>query len=118
MPKISMLPTLIPTALVALFAATATPTVSYSADESVGEQAAPGEPGMTEETGEAADEKIPGVDPDEPLSEQLHEDEGVIDPPPVGDSEIDVPAPDPDPGTTIVIPPPGSPGGDPTVQPK
>ncbi|MFD0986937.1 hypothetical protein [Methyloligella solikamskensis] len=73
-------------------------------------------PADTEMTGE--DEKIPGVDPDEPLSEQLHEDEGVIDPPPVGDSEIEAPAPDPDPGTTIVIPPPGSPRGDPTVQPK
>ncbi|ODA66453.1 hypothetical protein A7A08_02576 [Methyloligella halotolerans] len=63
-------------------------------------------------------EEVPGVDENKPLSEQLEEDEGVIDPPSVGDSEIDVPAPDPDPGTTVVIPPPGSPGGDPTVQPK
>jgi len=110
-------PMLVSTALAALLTATALPTGAYSADETV-EEAAPADPQIAAETDEAADEKIPGVDPDQSLSEQLHEDEGVIDPPPVGDSEIDVPAPDPDPGTTIVIPPPGSPGGDPTVQPK
>ena len=66
----------------------------------------------------AESEPVPGVDPDESLSEQLDESQGVITPPPVGDEEIHAPAPDPDPGTTPVIPPPGSPGGDPTVQPK
>jgi len=63
-------------------------------------------------------EPVPGVDPDESLSQQLDEAKGVIKPPPVGDAEIHVPAPDPDPGTTLVIPPPGTPGGDPTREPK
>lgn len=63
-------------------------------------------------------EPVPGVDPDRTLSEQLDEDKGVIEPPPVGDAEIYVPAPDPDPNTTPVIPPPGTPGSDIRVQPK
>lgn len=66
----------------------------------------------------AASEPVPGIDPDRTLSEQLHEDKGVIKPPAVGDAEIHAPAPDPTPGTTPVIPPPGTPGGDPTVEPK
>jgi hypothetical protein len=67
---------------------------------------------------EPPSEPVPGVDPDQSLSEQLDESKGVIDPPPIGDAGIHVPAPDPTPGTTPVIPPPGTPGGDPTVQPK
>jgi hypothetical protein len=34
------------------------------------------------------------------------------------DPGIHAPAPNPDPGTTRVIPPPGTPGGDPRVQPR
>jgi len=67
---------------------------------------------------EGPSEPIPGIDPGQPLSEQLEENQGVIDPPPVGDAEIHVPAPDPTPNTTPVIPPPGTPRGDPTVVPK
>jgi hypothetical protein len=67
---------------------------------------------------EEASEPVPGVDPDKTLSEQLDEDKGVIVPPPVGDEAIHVPAPDPTPGTTPVIPPPGTEGGNPNVQPK
>ena len=67
---------------------------------------------------EPPSEPVPGVDPDQSLSEQLDENKGVIEPPPVGDAEIHAPAPDPDPGKTPVIPPPGTPGGDPSVQPK
>ena len=67
---------------------------------------------------EGPSEPIPGIDPEQPLSEQLEENQGVIDPPSVGDAEIHVPAPDPTPNTTPVIPPPGTPGGDPTVVPK
>jgi hypothetical protein len=63
-------------------------------------------------------EPVPGINPDERLSEQLDESKGVIDPPPVGDAEIRAPAPDPTPGTTRVIPPPGTPEGDQSVQPK
>lgn len=44
-------------------------------------------------------------DPPETLSERLDETEGVIKPPAGVDPQIQVPAPDPDPGTTPVIPP-------------
>lgn len=43
--------------------------------------------------------------PCETLSEQLGATGGVIQPPPSGDPEIAVPAPDPTPNTTPVIPP-------------
>ncbi len=43
---------------------------------------------------------------------------GVIRPPAGMDPGIHAPAPNPDPGTTRVIPPPGTPGGDPRVQPR
>ena len=49
------------------------------------------------------------------LSEKLGQSNGVICPPDV-DSEMTKPAPDA--GKTPVIPPPGSPGGNPNVQPK
>jgi hypothetical protein len=50
------------------------------------------------------------------LSDKLARTEGVLCPPPNIDSEIQ--APTPDVGKTPVIPPPGSPGGDPDVRPK
>ncbi len=50
------------------------------------------------------------------LSRQLAESEGVICPPPNVDPAIAKPAPGG--GTMPVIPPPGSPGGNPHVQPK
>lgn len=44
---------------------------------------------------------------------------GVLTPPNADmDKGIHAPAPVPEPGTTPVIPPPGSPGGDPTIKPK
>ena len=49
------------------------------------------------------------------LSDKLNKTDGVICPPNV-DSEIK--APTPDAGKMPVIPPPGSPGGDPSVTPK
>jgi hypothetical protein len=49
------------------------------------------------------------------LSEKLDQTAGVICPPDV-DPAIKVPTPNA--GKTPVIPPPGSPGGDQTVQPK
>ena len=51
----------------------------------------------------------------ESLSDKLARTDGVICPPDV-DPEIRVPTPDT--GKTPVIPPPGSPGGDPTIRPK
>lgn len=50
------------------------------------------------------------------LSEKLAQSDGVICPPAYVDPEIK--APTPDAGRTPVIPPPGSPGGDPNVRPK
>ncbi|HEX4041897.1 MAG TPA: hypothetical protein VHY10_09375 [Xanthobacteraceae bacterium] len=50
------------------------------------------------------------------LSDKLAQSGGVICPPRVGDPDIK--APTPNGGTMPVIPPPGSPGGNPNVQPK
>ena len=52
----------------------------------------------------------------EPLSDKLARTDGVLCPPPGIDPEIR--APTPEAGNTPVIPPPGSPGGDPTIRPK
>jgi len=52
----------------------------------------------------------------EPLSDKLARSDGVLCPPAGVDPEIR--APTPETGKTPVIPPPGSPGGDPTVRPK
>jgi hypothetical protein len=62
------------------------------------------EPGTT--TGQAA----------EPLGDKLAKSDGVLCPPAGVDPEIR--APTPDAGNTPVIPPPGSPGGNPDVRPK
>jgi hypothetical protein len=49
------------------------------------------------------------------LSQKLDQTKGVICPP---DVDPAMQAPTPNAGKTPVIPPPGSPGGDPNVQPK
>jgi len=49
------------------------------------------------------------------LSQKLDQTKGVICPP---DIDPGMQAPAPKAGNTPVIPPPGSPGGDPSVQPK
>jgi hypothetical protein len=85
-------------------------------------QPSPAEPNKTiPEKVAPPEEAIP--DPQAPaqgdsLSDQLERNEGVIKPPPGIDSGIGVPAPDPDPGTTPVIPPRGSPGNPSDVRPK
>jgi hypothetical protein len=53
----------------------------------------------------------------EPLGDRLAKSDGVICPPPGVDPEMHAPAPDAG-GNTPVIPPPGSPGGNPNVRPK
>jgi hypothetical protein len=53
----------------------------------------------------------------ETLSERLNRTEGVIKPPATATPDMTVPAPVPNPGTTPVIPPPGSSPTDP-LQPK
>ena len=67
------------------------------------EKIAPADPGSTGSTGGN-------------LSKKLEQSEGVIKPPATGDAN-QVPAPVPNPGTTRVIPPPGTSPSDP-VQPK
>jgi hypothetical protein len=52
----------------------------------------------------------------EPLGDKLAKSDGVLCPPAGIDPEIR--APTPDAGNTPVIPPPGSPGGDPSIRPK
>jgi len=52
----------------------------------------------------------------EPLGDKLAKSDGVLCPPAGVDPEMR--APTPDSGNTPVIPPPGSPGGDPTIRPK
>lgn len=49
--------------------------------------------------------------PGDTLSEQLNRSDGVIKPPHGIDPQIETPAPEPNPQTTPVIPPPDSPGG-------
>jgi hypothetical protein len=62
------------------------------------------------------DGKAPDSKAGEPLSDKLARTDGVICPPNV-DPEIK--APTPQSGNKMpVIPPPGSPGGDPSIQPK
>jgi hypothetical protein len=52
----------------------------------------------------------------EPLGDKLARSDGVLCPPAGVDPAIR--APTPDTGNMPVIPPPGSPGGDPTIRPK
>ena len=52
----------------------------------------------------------------EPLGDRLARSDGVLCPPAGVDPEMR--APTPQGGNTPVIPPPGSPGGDPTIRPK
>ena len=52
----------------------------------------------------------------EPLGDKLARSDGVLCPPAGVDPEMHAPAPDT--GKTPVIPPPGSPGGDPSIRPK
>ncbi len=55
---------------------------------------------------------------DETPSDKLARTEGVICPPPELDPDIRAPAPQNGASNMPVIPPPGSPGGDPSVRPK
>ena len=63
----------------------------------------------------AQNPSAPGATTGESLSEKLARTDGVICPPNV---DPDIRLPTPDAGRTPVIPPPGSPGGDPSIRPK
>ena len=76
------------------------------------------------DTHDAVEKSIPqGKDPPGTDEEQgtapPSEHKGVIPPPPVGDEGIYTKVPNPEAGhEKEVIPPPGSPGGDPNVEPR
>ena len=53
----------------------------------------------------------------EPLGDKLAKSDGVLCPPAGVDPDMHAPAPSTG-GSMPVIPPPGSPGGDPTIKPK
>jgi hypothetical protein len=64
-------------------------------------------------------EDPPGADNGEPQIPPPAENKGVIPPPPTGDQGIYTQAPNPNAGSEEeVIPPPGTPGGDPNVEPR
>ncbi len=73
-------------------------------DKMPAEKVEPHDPGTTGSTGT--------------LSDKLEKSDGVIKPPTSATPDMTVPAPVPNPGTTPVIPPPGSPGGNQSIQPK
>lgn len=81
-------------------------------------QAPEGAKPPAESTAPPTDPSTGNQKPEQPLTEQLKEGEGVLEPPRGMDPEIEKEAPVPNPGTTPVLPPPGEPGGDPNVQPK
>ena len=64
-----------------------------------------------------------GMDPpgndETPITPAPKENKGVITPPPVGDKDILTNVPNPNAGSEKeVIPPPGTPGGNPNVEPR
>jgi hypothetical protein len=73
-------------------------------DKMPAEKVAPNDPSATGSTGT--------------LSDRLEASDGVIKPPTTATPDMTVPAPVPNPGTTPVIPAPGSPGGNQSIQPK
>lgn len=74
-------------------------------------------PGGTHATvGQGGKDVVVQKPQDENLSSKLAQSDGVICPPTQVDPEIHAPAPQG--GPMPVIPPPGTPGGDPKVQPK
>lgn len=66
--------------------------------------------------GSGSEVVAPNAKTDQSLSDHLADSGGVICPPPAVDPAIK--APTPDTGRMPVIPPPGTPGGDQSVQPK
>jgi hypothetical protein len=72
----------------------------------------------TENPAPPSDPSTGEVQPKEPLSKELNEGEGVLEPPRGVDPEMQKQVPDDFEGKTPVIPPPGEPGGRQDVQPK
>ncbi len=81
--------------------------------------ASPRDPNMPDPKNVPAEKVAPplSMSSRETLSDKLQKSEGVITPPPTGAIEMRVTPPASNPGTTIVIPPPGTSPSDP-IQPK
>src|SRR5882757_4413108 len=73
-------------------------------------------PGSACPPGTGSNAPTVGQDSNKPLSDQLADSKGVICPPAGVDPEMRQPPPQG--GTIKVVPPPGSPGGNPAIQPK
>jgi hypothetical protein len=83
-------------------------------------QTTPGAPGTDQvipEKDRSRPQDLPG-NSQQSLSDKLDKSGGVIKPPADVDPKMATPAPVPNPNSTPVIPPPGSPGGNPDVKPK
>jgi hypothetical protein len=83
-------------------------------------QTMPGAPGTDQvipEKDRSRPQDQPGNAP-QSLSDKLDKSGGVIKPTEDVDPKMAKPAPVPEPNSTPVIPPPGSPGGNPDVKPK
>lgn len=82
----------------------------------------PSPPEVMEPPGESAaptpDPSTGNEKPKEPLSKELQQGEGVIEPPRGADPDIEKKPPQDFESKTPVIPPPGEAGGNPDVQPK
>ena len=105
--------------LITVAAASALPLASTSLQAQGGTQA----PGPTDPRKTIPEKMEPGATtgPSQgngSLSDKLGRSDGVITPPAETDLRMNVPPPVPDPGTTPVIPPPGSPGNPSPVRPK
>jgi hypothetical protein len=87
-----------------------TPPVTAGGSKDCGEMQPAPQPGTIAPNGGTT-----GKSP-EPLGDKLAKSDGVLCPPSEVDPQIRLPTPDA--GNTPVIPPPGSPGGDPRVRPK
>lgn len=91
-------------------AQTAPPAPTREQNQNCAPQQQPSRPGA------AAPEGTTTGQAPQPLGDKLAKSDGVLCPPAGVDPEMR--APTPEGGNTPVIPPPGSPGGDPSVRPK
>jgi hypothetical protein len=97
-------------------------TAAMAQNPDVLNQQAPNMPPLQQMPPEKVEPK--GIQPQDPsstgstLSDKLEKSDGVIRPPATATPDMTVPAPVPNPNTTPVIPPPGSPGGNPQIVPK
>lgn len=101
-------------------------TAALAQNPEVLKQQAPNMPAPDKMPAEKVEPNANATQPSDPsetgstntLSDKLERSDGVIRPPENASPDITVPAPVPDPNSTPVIRPPGSPGGNPQLDPK